>query len=347
MSKAVSKEGKLIIRPVGRLGGLDYLHVSLLVLVAILIGIILEVSSSKPVIITASNSSPNATCRYFYSGSCIVPKYNASYALLQAERLIASYIYTNTSLSILPFYSRTSSASEYFVPTANAWIIEMPVRYSNSSFTFLVVVNSSTGNVENAYEEAASPSKILENYVSANGIIVLANKPACSVAYPVQQYWFIDPYAPGSLRSLSYLFNETKKLGVKVNPSLKLVFGYYSQNIASTYGLNNSLALSEYLFCASLQNSSSFHSFVNSLSNLSGFISPYLLSSYANKYLNTKELSSCLYNASQPLSAQSLLASYYNISAPIEVITDCRYLSLPNGAYNATCFANSSVCPNT
>ena len=50
------KEPSMIVRPIGRLGGLDNLHVTLIIVIALLFALLLAVSYSKPILIT--NSTP-------------------------------------------------------------------------------------------------------------------------------------------------------------------------------------------------------------------------------------------------------------------------------------------------
>ncbi|MDE1846039.1 MAG: hypothetical protein KGH53_02050, partial [Candidatus Micrarchaeota archaeon] len=74
--KKAAKEAGIVVRPLGKMGGLDNIHVALIGLVVLLVALLLVVSS------TSGGAGPvNSTqsCAYgSLNGSCVVPLHNAS-----------------------------------------------------------------------------------------------------------------------------------------------------------------------------------------------------------------------------------------------------------------------------
>ncbi|MGI0141444.1 MAG: DsbA family protein [Candidatus Micrarchaeales archaeon] len=338
-------ETKIVVRPIGGLGGLDGIHVALIVLVAILIGLLLAVSYSHPQIITNSSSS----CTYgSLNGSCTNPIHNFSSVKVRVGQILASYASVNGSLSILPYFSSMQNMTADYIPASKEWLATVPVMnpLTGNSFSASFLLQDSNLSLINPYLQTSTTSKIFSDYVVSQGVVRLSGKVSCLQQSPIQQYWFIDPYAPGSIQSLANFTSLQQKYSSKVNQSIKIVFGSASLGIASQIdNVNNTQALGKYIFCASSQ--SNFTRFTSNLESIyaNSYVSPALLSQAANQSrLNIPELNTCLANATTDLNAQVLLAQYYNITATPSVITDCIYQSIPQTAGKADCYANSTIC---
>lgn len=336
------KEPSVIVKPLGWLGGLDGIHLSLMVLVVILIALLLAVSSSGKQL-----GSGQLNCTYgSVNGTCIAPLHNQSQVLLAAGRFIAGYTSVNSSLSLLPYISDMANASVSYGLESGSWNVKVPEKnpYSQTTFYLQLSVNDTNLSVL-PFIQSASPSAATDNYVSAYGTVKLAGKSACSVTSPTQVYWFIDPYASGSIGSLASLLSLESAQGSRIAPHLEILYTQASQGMAGTYGLNNTLLFGQYLFCASQQpNFSVFARTVNS--TYSGlYMSPGTLQTLANdSSLNQGELSSCITGAGTFINRQAVLAQYYNITSTPLVITDCQYQSIPQTTSSALCVANTTLC---
>jgi hypothetical protein len=333
------KEPSIIIRPIGKLGGLDNLHITLIIVIALLFLIVLVTSYSKPILITNSSNSTNVSTH--------APEHSVVQIKTLVERLLASYATVNTSLSLLPFISNVTAMNATYLNASRSWYVHLTARNPGSNITFAIafLINDLDTTKVTPLLQAAIPSQIGNNTVVAQGVMQLGGKYACLSSSPMQIYWFVDPYASGAVRSLLNATNLETSLGNKVNLAVKIRFGSDTQNIASSFGLFNSQYLGKYIFCASQQKN--FSSFVSNLNSLySGTYVPQgVLSSIANlSKLDFPELSSCVNASSQPLNIQSLLAQYYNITQTPIVVVDCHYMALPQTVHEALCYAETSLC---
>lgn len=335
----------ILIRPVGGFGGLDGIHLALIVAIVLLLGLLLVVSYSRPIIVRNATNCTNST------NTVNTVQVNAVSSRQQvisaAERFLASYNYVNSSLSLLPYISDVSAATASFAPSSGQWLVAVPAKSfgSSQSFMFYMVVNDIDNSKVVPSIQAAAPSKLTSNYVASLGVIGLYGKPVCSTHSPTQVYWFIDPYGSGDVSSLLNMTALASKFGGRVNASVKIISTQSSNSIAGTYGFANSLALGRYVFCASKQKN--FSSFVTRLNAVytGSYVSESLLRDMANSSsLDHPSMQACLANATQAIGAQALLANYYNITqAPIAIV-DCGYMALPQTADKAVCFANSTLC---
>ena len=119
-----SKEPQIIVKPLGRFGGLDNLHITLAVVVVLLIALLLVISYSKPILVLPANNTTSA----------LAPVHNATQVRAVVEQELASYGGVNGSLSLLPYISNVSS---------------MKLGYSNSSHDWYATVSATNpvGNV--------------------------------------------------------------------------------------------------------------------------------------------------------------------------------------------------------
>ncbi len=342
------QEPSVVVKRLGRLGGLDGIHLSLMVLVVIMAALLLVVTynrSTGPVL----NISGTQVCTYgAVNGSCVNPIHNQSQVALIAGRFLASYALVNSSFSVIPYISAVNATDFYYSPASDNWYVMVPEitpqGNSTSTFWMQLVINDKNSSVLSFIQNIAV-SGSTQNYVQSYGVVRLAGKSACEISNPTQVYWFIDPYAPGSVKSVAQLASIENKLGSKVGAHLEVLFTQASQTIANSYGLNDTLAFGQYLFCASQQaNFSAFAKTVNATYH-SQYISPGTLSVLAtDSDLNLSTLGSCLASAAGPINRQSVLANYYNVTSTPLVVTNCQYQSIPQTVSYALCAANSTLC---
>ncbi len=343
------KEPSVVIRPLGAMGGLDNIHLGLVVLVVVLVALLLAVARSKPVPVVANYTSSNSAqnCTYgIIGGKCVLPENNVSQITRVAERFLASYNYINTSLSLLPYISNVSEMKMAYDASDAQWYVSMPAKNpgSNSSFTFAMMINDRNTSQVTPLIQTVRPGMLGSDFVVSKGVVQIAGQPECAVSSPLQIYWFMDPYSPGAIASLSNLTSLRSRLGSRINASVKILYTQYSQAVASLHGLNQTLALGSYLFCASGQRSfEGFYTSIGAVYNGS-YISPSQLGSLAQSSgLNMSGMEKCLGSAQAIVQRQGLLAHYYNITSSPAVVTDCRYLAIPQTELSAIRYANSSL----
>ena len=340
-------EPSILIRPITRLGGLDNIHVALLALVAILIALLLLVSYYKPVAMPNNSTSSALTTTISSSGSLTTMR-NVSTIKHIAEQMLASYVPTNSSLSVLPFYSNVSGMSESYVPALKAWYVQVPATEPGSSTVIYMsaLISDTNGSVLIPFLQIPKPQRILSNYVASDGVIRISGQPACIVSNSTQIYWFMDPYSAGAVQSLRNVTALEQKYGSSVNISLEMLFGSASQNIASQTSVPDAQALGQYLFCAS-QQQPRFAQYVSLLNNVysNSYISSNELQGIASTSgMNQTQFNSCLGNYLNAFSRQSLLAGRYNITASPSIVVNCDTLAIPQTVNKALCYANGSFC---
>ncbi|MDE1825733.1 MAG: hypothetical protein KGH61_04295 [Candidatus Micrarchaeota archaeon] len=346
MAGKKSSEPQIVVRPIGGLGGLDGIHVALIVLVVMLIALLLTISYSKPQVIIRNSTSSALNCTYAYNGSCSTPIHNYSSAAMRVKQILASYEYVNNSLFVLAYYSDVKNMSLQYLPQSREWLAVVPVHNpSNGNLTYAsFALYDPNLSLVRSYVQSAQPSKVLGNYVVSKGVVAVAGKFACSQKVPIQQFWFMDPYAPGSISSLGNLTSLELKYGSKLNVSIKILNGPATTQVLDRFG-SNATALGSYVYCAAKQQN--FSRFASSLESIysNAYISPSLLSQIASSsHLDIGSMQSCISGTSQAFSDQALLAKFYNITQTDVVLTDCMYISQPQTAISAICYANSTLC---
>ncbi len=342
LSRKIS-EPSILVKPVSRFGGLDNIHIALMILVVILILLIVAISYNTT--ITVINGTSNVTTNH---SSVSLARHNASQVRLYAERVLAGYSGINSSLSLLPYLSNVSRMNVSYVPSLKEWYASFPYTSpanKSKSYTYSFMIRDSNLSLAGALSQSPAPFTIGQNYVVSPGVIKIAQQTSCSFNKPLQVYWFIDPYSPGSIPSLVTASSLQDRFGSKVNITVKSLFTQYSSSIANAYRLNNTLALEKYILCG--ENQKNFSGFVRSLNaSYSGTYMPaYVLQGIAEQSgFNMSVLNSCISSSQEAINNQVVLAKYYNITSTPSVIADCQYLSIPQTALQAICYANSTLC---
>ncbi|MCL5008659.1 MAG: hypothetical protein M1156_02085 [Candidatus Marsarchaeota archaeon] len=341
------KEPSVVVKPLGKLGGLDGIHLSLIALVVIMAALLFVVSGGSRVQATNSTTTIQQNCQYSESnGTCLVPLHNASQIRLDIEKFIASYAYLNTSYSLLPYITDVNAMNISYVASGHIWYVTVPVKsLSGNSTVYLgFSVNDKNSSIT-PFIQSITPSLSTPDYVKSYGVVELAGKAACSTSLPVSVYWFIDPYSPGSISSLAQLNSINSKFKGSVQTHIEILYTQYSAQVAASHGINNTQALGKYLFCASQQ--PSFPEFASTLNSTydGQYVSPSFLAAMSkNSGLNSTQLDACMNNSSAIISRQSVLAQYYNVTSTPLVVTDCQFQSIPQTTQYALCIANSTLC---
>ncbi len=342
------EEPSVVVRPLGKFGGLDSIHLSLILLVAIMAVLLLAVAytNNGALLKNVTANSTQLNCAYGTANDvCLTPIHNSSQIKLAIEKFIASYAYINTSDSLLPYITNVDSMNLSYSSNSSEWYAKAPAKTTANTIFYLSFVVSDKNLSIMPFIQSVTPSLSTQNYVESYGVVRLAGKSSCSTSSPEQVYWFIDPYSPGSISTLANLISLESGLGSKIQPYLEILYTSASAHVADTYGINHTMALGKYLFCASQQqNFSRFASTLNS-SYDGQYLSPSFLSTIANNSgLDLAALSSCIGTSAAIINRQAVLASYYNVTSTPLVVTDCQYQSIPQTAQYSLCVANSTLC---
>jgi hypothetical protein len=342
------KEASVVIKPIGATGGLDAIHIALAVLVIILIALLIAVAYTKPVPLITNTTASNINCTYaVQSGKCTLPINTPSQIKQDAEVFLASYNYLNSSISpFLTYFSNVSRMNLTYNPINSEWYVTVPVQDTaiNQTLQFAMIINDKNTSRITPLLQIIESGVRTNNSVVSKGVVQIPGQSTCSTQSPLQIYWFVDPYSTGGISSLVNMTSLQSTFKSQVSIGVKMLFTQASQSIAQTYGLNNSLALGSYLFCAS--NQSAFPSFVNRVNQAynGGYMSSSQLSGIASQSgINGTQLNGCLSDAGTLINRQALLAKYYNITSSPLIVTDCRYLSIPQTEIEAIHYANSSI----
>ena len=326
-NKMAKKEPVFIVRPVRQNLGLDYLHISLIVLVIALAALAFGISAFKP---GASSSS----CQYgSMNGTCVTPMHNSSQALLGAERIIAAYGSLNSSISLLPYYVLVNQSSVSYNPGQRQWYVSMPyIDPVSKTKIFRVTFSLYDSNLSLAtpYTKMIPPVTSTNNSVAGLGSVSISGRTTCQSAAPIPVYMITDPYSPGALGAISTAANQSMAHAGQVNMSYYFVFGQPSTRFYAGFGVQQTQALGQYLACASRQ--SNFAGYAANISQVfqGTPISNTTLYEIATvSKINTTQLNSCLANVGESLNYQLQLANLYNLQYSPGFVVNCKYGTIP------------------
>jgi hypothetical protein len=340
--KTKEKEPVMLVRPAVRSLGLDYLHVSLIVLVIILIGLALVLSVFRPGAISCQYSIAS-------NGTCATPHHTASQALSSAEQVLASYETFNSSLDLLPYYSLPNKANVSYLSNQSEWLVVIPEinpLVNNTRYYVSFLLYDSNLSVAKPFIMTAAPPGISQNKVVSYGVVSLYGKSGCALSAntPIPIYAFIDPYAPGAVEGMLAGANATSTFKSAINVSYKFIFTGYETKISDQYGVNDTQYTSENLWCAS-QQSGRFAAYLANYSilfNGAPLISSQLASVATGSGMNMSKFSACMNIAPSILNNQVLFASYYSIMTTPTFIIDCQYQTIPETLNSAVQYAISN-----
>jgi hypothetical protein len=315
------------VKPLVKGYGLDYLHLTLIVLVVVLVVLAFALTFSKPPVAVGCANTLNAQ-----NCTTSAPVHNATQVLQIAEHEIAAYRNLNTSLSLLPYYSMVNRSTVSYVPTKKYWLVVVPYLdpYNSSVvFNFSMLVYDSNLSVGYTFINSVRVEPTASESAAGLGILSDDSISACDTK-PLPVYLITDPYAPGALPAIEAAINASREYGSSINMSYFYIFSGYAISKYSGYTAPVTQQLGSYLACASRQ-----RNFAQFISNLSSAYSGNPLSNYTlyqialGSSLNTTSLNSCLAKSAQILDVESGLASTYNITSTPQFVVNCRYFTIP------------------
>ena len=335
----MKKEPVFIIRPVRKNLGLDYLHISLVILVIALVALAFGISLSRP---------GAQACQYgALNGTCATPVHNTSQALLGAERIIASYASLNSSISLLPYFALVNQSSVSYVPGDRQWYVSVPyIDPVSKSKLFRVSFSLYDSNLSLAtpYTQMISPTSYTNNSVAGLGSVSLSGRTMCQTAAPIPVYLIADPYSPGTLSAISTAANASRAYSGQVNMSYYFVFGQPSTRFYKGFGIAETQALGQYLSCASRQ--PGFAGYAANISQIytgTPISNDTLYQIASASKLNTTQLGSCLANVSVSLNHQAQLANLYNLQYSPGFVVNCKYGTIPETLNYSIAYALGSL----
>ena len=189
-SKKMPREPVFMVRPALKRGGLDYLHISLIALVIVLIALALSLSYFK-------QGTVIKNCSYgIANGTCSMPQDNASQVLGAAEKILAGYAYVNSSISLLPYYSEPDKANVSYIQSQNAWLVKMPYTnplLGNNTYYFSMLISGSNLSLVQSFYQNTIPPQQTNNSVVSFGTVQIAGKVACQTKEPIPVYLITGP----------------------------------------------------------------------------------------------------------------------------------------------------------
>ena len=349
--KNEKKDEVLLIKPASRMLGLDYLHITLLVLVVILIALAFGLSFFKP-------GATLTNCQYgLTNGTCTTPKYNATQALLSAENYIASYQNVNSSYDLLSFLSIPQQATVSYLQNTNQWLVVMPFRVPLPNGTISSIIgytplflSGANLTVAQAYHQAAAiPPYLIKDHTIAFGVVQLHGRVPCAYKTPIPVYMVTDPYAPGSIAGIQGAINASQKYGNEVNMSYKFMVSGYALSLYGSYGVNETEGTIASLYCASQQ--PRFPAYFKNYSivyNNRPISNSVLTQVAVGSGLNLSDYNSCLANSTIALAYQAQFGRFYNLTtgAPTDIV-NCQYQTIPETLPAAIDYALNQTSVNT
>ncbi len=327
-AKLKGKEPVFIVKPVLRNYGLDYLHMTLIVLVVILIVLAFALSTFKQsvVIKNCSYGSTNSTCN-----STV---HNSTQVIQAASRYLVAYTYINTSLSLIPYYALINQSKASYLLQSKQWLVVVPYidpLAKNETFNISILLDDSNLSLAGSFIQTIKPTTKTNNSVVALGTISLYGETACNSTKPIPIYVITDPYAPGALSSLSTAVNESRLYGNSVNVRYYYIFSGYATQYYNSFGINQTQLLGQYMLCASGQ-PAMLQDFISNLS-IAFYGRPLqnqtLYDIMLGSGLNKTEFAGCMQNSTRTLNIQAQFARLYGITSASEVIVNCRYETIP------------------
>ena len=308
------------------MGGLDYLHISLIVLVIVLIGLAFALAYFKPGAILED-------CQYgIQNGTCVSMAANDTQVMQALGRVLAGYSTSNSSLSLLAYYSLVNRTTVSYLPSTKGWLAVVPyVNPFDDNKTFNVsFVFSANLTLEQPFISMVGPPGYANSTTVAFGTVSLDGRSFCAYSKPVPTYFITDPYVPGFIGYLSNAISTAKRYGAEVNMSYYFISSNYAASEYGQYGIQETQNLQRYLACASQQGG--FGQFVSNLSVAYGgspLSNSTLHDIVLGSKLNTSEFAACMDNVTGRLAGQTTLAAFYGINSVPAFIVDCKYETIP------------------
>jgi hypothetical protein len=323
------KEAVFIVKPVAKGYGLDYIHVTLAVLVVILVGLAFALAAFKP----AATVAPSCSTSNAVSNCITTPQHNSSQVLMAASEALVYYSTLNTSLSLLPYYSLMNRSRASYVPYGREWLVVVPYVSPYNSlvvYNFSMLIYDSNLSVKNAFINSVMPLVRTGKSVAGLGAVSIDTTSACNTTKPLPVYLITDPYAPGAFAAINSSIAASKKYGDSVDVSYFMVFSRFAISHYAGFSAGQTQLIGNYMYCASKQKN--FPQFISNLSiayNGDPLSNLTLTNVAQGSSLQMGDLGSCLANSSTAIDYQSELASHYNITSTPLLIVNCKYLTIP------------------
>lgn len=328
-SKMTGKEPVFIVKPALKNFGLDYLHITLVALVIVLIVLAFALSTFKQGVVITN-------CQYGSSanGICNTTIHTSAQALAAAQKDLAAYSSINTSLSLIPYFSLVNQSKVNYLSQGKEWLIVTPYidPYDrNITFNISLVLYDSNLSIANAYLQTLRPVTQTNDSVIGLGTVSLHGESACKTSTPIPVYLVTDPYAPGMLNAINTTISAANEYGNSINVSYFFIFSGYSIQYYNSLGVGQTQQLGRYMACASRQQDK-FGSFVSNLSIVytgRPIQNQTLYQIVQGSGLNTTEFNACMQNVTTDLNIQAQFAKLYNIVSTPETIVNCKYSTIP------------------
>ena len=323
-----------LVKPAVNGLGLDYIHLSLIALVLILVALSFSLSIPKHA------TSTVASCGYGLqkNGSCVLPLHTGAEALLSAERILADYGYTNSSLSLLPYYSFVNSSKVSYLNSTKEWLVVIPYNdpFTKELLNISMLLYDSNLSLAEPFMEMIKPVSLHNNTVVYPGVVSIYGRTLCTSNSSTPVYLFTDPYAPGALRSIDVALNASEHYGTRINMSYFFIFAGNSVNFYHSYGVGTTQEMGRYLACASRQEE--FGSYIADLRKVyygAPLTNTTLAQLAAGAGFNMSAFGSCLQNSSNMLNSQASMSNLYGVISTPEFVVGCKYSTIPQKLDNA------------
>ncbi|MCL4389439.1 hypothetical protein M1397_02405 [Candidatus Marsarchaeota archaeon] len=325
--KSGNKEPVFIVKSALKHGGLDYLHISLIALVIILIALAFSLAYFKPAEIIKN-------CQYgIMNGTCISPQYNSSQVLAAAGKVLANYANVNSSLALLPYYSEPNNANVSYLPATGQWLVDIPYIdpfAQNKTFYVSMMFSGKNLSLIKSYLQSINPGQSGNNTVVSLGTVQIGGRVFCQDTEPFPVYMITDPYAPGAFAGIAKADNLSKEYPGKLNVSYDFIFTNYSSSFYSGYGVQQTQLLGEYLYCAANQRMiTPYSANITKIFDGRPLSNVTLYETAIGSGLNATMLNACMANSTSTLDYQAKLAGFYGIVQTPQLVVNCRYSSIP------------------
>lgn len=337
-----SKEPVFIVKPALKNYGLDYLHISLIALVIILVGVAFALSTFKQGVIVTN-------CQYGnVNGTCTTTIHNSTQVMSAAQKDLASFSNINTSLSLIPYFALINKSQVSYLVQSKQWLVEVPYidpLAKNTIFNISLLLYDSNLSLANSFLQTLSPAVKTNNSVVSLGTVSIYGESACKTSTPIPIYVVTDPYAPGVLNALNTSIAVAKEYGSKINVSYFFIFGGYSIQYYNGFGVEHTQQLGRYLECASEQPGN----FQNFISNLSIAYTGKPLENQTlyqielGSNMNSSQFGNCMNNVTRTLNIQAQFANLYHIVSTPAIIVNCKYSTIPQSMNYAINYSLNSL----
>jgi hypothetical protein len=337
------KEPVFIVKPVLKNHGLDYLHITLIALVIILIVLAFALSTFKQAAVVTN-------CQYGVNanGICNETVHNSTQVLQAADRYLAAYSNVNTSLSLLSYYVYVNRSTVNYLANSKQWVVTTPYLdplANNSIYNISLVMYDSNLTLANSYLETLKPAKETNNSVVALGTVSINGEAECKYTTPIPVYVVDDPYSPGTIQTLNATIKTAKLYGNKINVTYFFIFSGYSEQYYKGFGIPQTQQLGRYLSCASRQ-PAGFQNFVSNLSIAytgKPLANQTLYQIVQGSDLNITDFNGCMQNVTTSLNIQAQFASLYNIISTPQVVVNCKYSTIPQTINDAINYSLKNI----